>query len=132
MSGPFLMPREWKSAIDTFNRRRGRSKHWEAYNTVADALVVELQAVTDIDDLKKRYRRGNYWALQVARKLFPTNQHAWNLHLTADVAYGRRFLEITGQSEREAQADREATAAELAKEAAEEAAELSEESPENK
>lgn len=123
MSTPILMPREWKSALETFGRRKGRSRNWDAYSAVVEAVLVQLQPVATVDDLKKRYRRGNYWALQTARKLFPNDPAAWNLHLTADVAYGRRFLELTGHNEAEAKADREATAEELARQAAEEAAE---------
>lgn len=118
-----LMPREWKGAIETFTRRKGRSRNWDAYNTVAEEVLKQLQSTTTVDDLKKRYRRDQYRALQTARRLFPNDPAAWNLHLTADVAYGRRWLEITGLSAGEAQADREATAEERAEEAAEEAAE---------
>ncbi len=118
-----LMPREWKSALETFTRRKGRSRNWDAYNTVAAAILEQLRAIDSVDELKRRYRRDQYRALQMARRLFPDDPAAWNLHLTNDVAYGWRFLELTGLQAHEARADREATAAELAAEAADEAQE---------
>ena len=96
------MLREWQQALERYRKRRGRQVPWDQLEPVIQAHLAQLRSVGSVAELRRRYAAGNFWALQISRRLAPNRPDLWDLHYTADVAYALRFLEITGQSDAEA------------------------------
>lgn len=101
------MLREWEQALTRYRKRRGRNIQWDALEPIIQAQLEQLRKESSVDDLRRRFTAGNYWALQICRRLAPGQPALWDLHYTADVAYALRFMEITGQSDEEALAGAE-------------------------
>ena len=96
------MLREWQQALERYRKRRGRKVPWEELEPVIQAQLAHLQSADSAAELRRRYTAGNFWALQISRRLAPDRPDLWDLHYTADVAYALRFLEITGQTDAQA------------------------------
>ncbi|HEX2173776.1 MAG TPA: hypothetical protein VHL09_15170 [Dehalococcoidia bacterium] len=101
------MLREWEQALTRYRRRRGRNVRWDDLEPIIRAQLDHLRSAGSVEELRRRFTAGNYWALQICRRLAPGQPALWDLHYTADVAYALRFLEITGQSDEEALAGAE-------------------------
>src|SRR4051812_44025396 len=87
---------EWETALKLYLRRRARID-WAKYDQLVAACLERLQQATDVMDLRAHFGRGNYWAVQLARRMFPDDPPLkWDTHLFADVAYGLRYRELTG------------------------------------
>lgn len=88
---------EWETALRLYQRRRARVD-WAKYDQLIAACLERLrQQASDVTGLRAHYGRGTYWAVQLARRMFPDEPPLkWDTHLFADVAYGLRYRELTG------------------------------------
>lgn len=93
---------QWEQGLERRAARKPRNVDWDAAERIIQAILQELQSETTIEDLRKRYGRGNFWALQIARRLAPGDARLHDLHMTADPAYGLRHRELVGDSGEEA------------------------------
>lgn len=89
---------EWETALKLYQRRRARVD-WAKYDELIAACLERLhQQAHDVMGLRAHYGRGTFWAVQLARKMFPDDPPLrWDPHLFADVAYGLRYRELTGE-----------------------------------
>lgn len=100
------MLREWQQALGRYRKRRGRTVDWDALEPIIQAQLESLRSIGSVDELRRKFTAGNYWALQICRRFAPQRPDLWDLHYTADVAFALRFLELTGGTEHDAdQAD---------------------------
>ena len=90
---------EWETALKLHLRRRARVD-WSKYDQLIVACLERLrQQAHDVMGLRAHYGRGTFWAVQLARKTFPDDPPLrWDTHLFADVAYGMRHRELTGET----------------------------------
>ena len=95
------MLREWEQALERYRKRRGRNVQWDELEPIIQAQLDHLRSADSVAELRRRFTAGNFWALQICRRLAPDKPSLWDLHYTADVAYALRFLEITGQTDEE-------------------------------
>lgn len=91
------MLREWEQALERYRKRRGRGVEWDALEPIVQAQLAHLQSAESVEELRRRFTAGNYWALQICRRLAPGKSDLWDLHYTADVAYALRFIELVGE-----------------------------------
>jgi hypothetical protein len=87
----------WEAALRLHQRRRARVD-WEKYDQLIAVCLERLrQQVDDVTALRAHYGRGTYWAVQLARRMFPGEPPGkLDPHYFADVAYGLRYRELTG------------------------------------
>ncbi len=91
------MPNSWQKAISRYERWRTRGRLKPELEELTNAMLERLQSVRTADELVKKYYLGNYWALQMARRKYPDREDLWDLGITADVAYAKRYQELTGE-----------------------------------
>lgn len=87
---------QWEQALERYEQRRGRNIRWDDLERIVAAIHQELRPIASVKALKDRYAQGNYWALRIAQRLYPNDPDLWDLHYTADVAYGLRYRELAG------------------------------------
>lgn len=88
---------QWQQGLERRAARKPRNVDWDTAEQIVQAVLAELQQVGTVEELRRRYARGNFWALQIARRLAPADLRLHDLHVTADPAYGLRYLELTGE-----------------------------------
>ena len=91
------MPSGWQKAISRHERWRNRGRLKPELEELANDMLERLQSVRTPEELVKKYYLGNYWALQLARRKYPDREDLWDLGNTADVAYARRYQQLTGE-----------------------------------
>lgn len=85
---------QWQQGLERLQARRPKTVDWDAAERIIQAILAELRSVETVEDLRKRYARGNFWALQIARRMAPNDLRLHDLHIVADPAYGLRYREI--------------------------------------
>ncbi len=91
------MPNSWQKAVTRYDRWQSRSRLKPEFAELTDLMIERLQSVTTAEDLIKKYYLGNYWALQIARRKYPDREELWDMGITADVAYAKRYQQLTGE-----------------------------------
>lgn len=91
------MPNGWQKAVTRWDRWKARGRLKPEIEELTGAMLERLRSVDDPDALVKKYYLGNYWALQLARRRYPDREELWDMGMTADVAYAKRYQELTGE-----------------------------------
>jgi hypothetical protein len=91
------MPNAWQKAITRYERWRTRGRLKPEFENMANLMLEELRRISSPDELVKKYYLGNYWALRIARRTYPDREDLWDMGITADVAYAKRYQELTGE-----------------------------------
>lgn len=68
------------------------------YNATIRMILARLQDASTIDALQASYDAGLDWATAIAREGFPDTPALWATERTADVAFGLRARQISGQA----------------------------------
>ena len=92
------MPNSWQKALSRWERWKSRGRLKPEVEELTLAMHERLQPITSPEELVRKYYRGNYWALQLARRRFPDQEELWDMGITADVAYAKRYQELTGEN----------------------------------
>lgn len=92
------MPGQWRRALNRFERWKSRGRLKPELEELTNDMLERLKPITSDEELIKRYYMGNYWALQIARRKYPDREELWDMGMTADVAYAKRYQELSGES----------------------------------
>ncbi len=92
------MPGQWRRALNRWERWKARGRLKPEIEELTYDMLERLKPVSSTDELVRKYYMGNYWALQIARRKYPDREELWDMGLTADVAYAKRYQELTGES----------------------------------
>jgi len=92
------MPAQWRRALGRWERWKSRGRLKPEFEELTYVMLEKLREVNDPQELIKKYYLGNYWALRIARKIYPDREDLWDMGMTADVAYAMRYQELTGES----------------------------------
>jgi len=90
------MPNGWQKSLQRWERWKSRGRLKPEFEELTMLMLDRLQQVKSGDELIKKYYLGNYWALQLARRKYPGQEDLWDMGVTADVAYAKRYQELTG------------------------------------
>lgn len=91
------MPNSWQKALSRWKRWKSRGRLKPELEELTLAMHERLLPITSPEELVKKYYLGNYWALQMARRKYPDREELWDMGSTADVAYAKRYQELTGE-----------------------------------
>lgn len=91
------MPHSWQKALQRWERWKSRGRLRPEFEELTMAMLERLRPITSEAELIKKYYLGNYWALQLARRRYPDREDLWDMGMTADVAYAKRYQELTGE-----------------------------------
>lgn len=91
------MPNSWQRAVSRYERWRSRGRLKPEVEDLTNAMLERLRSVETADALVKKYYLGNYWAVQLIRRKYPGRDDLVDLGITADVAYAKRYQELTGE-----------------------------------
>jgi hypothetical protein len=91
------MPAQWSKAVQRWERWRSRGRLKPEFEQLTYDMLERLRPITSTEELLKKYYLGNYWALQLARRKHPDREELWDMGMTADVAYAKRYQELTGE-----------------------------------
>ncbi len=91
------MPNSWQKALWRWERWKSRGRLKPEIEELTIAMHEKLKPITSSDELVRKYYLGNYWALQLARRRYPDREELWDMGMTADVAYAKRYQELTGE-----------------------------------
>ena len=91
------MPNSWQKAVTRYDRWQSRGRLKPEFEELTGLMMERLQSITNPEDLIKKYYLGNYWALQIARRKYPDREDLWDMGITADVAYAKRYQQLTGE-----------------------------------
>ena len=88
----------WLEALATYEGlAMGRRK--VELNSIIRPVLERLQRdATTVDDLHRLYQEGDDWWIQIAKEGYPDQPRMWEKSRTADVAYGMRYKQLTGQA----------------------------------
>lgn len=92
------MPGQWRRSLSRWERWKSRGRLKPEFEELTNDMLQRLRSVSSPDELVKKYYMGNYWALQIARRKYPDREELWDMGMTADVAYAKRYQEITGET----------------------------------
>lgn len=101
------MPNSWQKALSRWERWKSRGRLKPEIEDLTMTMLERLRPITSEDELIKKYYLGNYWALQIARRKYPDREDLWDMGMTADVAYAKRYQELTGEDLTEGDEDDE-------------------------
>ncbi len=91
------MPNSWQKALSRWERWKSRGRLKPEIEELTLAMHEKLKPITSTEELVRKYYLGNYWALQLARRRYPDREELWDMGMTADVAYAKRYQELTGE-----------------------------------
>ena len=91
------MPHSWQKSLQRWERWKSRGRLKPEFEHLTEIMLEKLRPITSPDELIKKYYLGNYWALQIARRTYPGREELWDMGMTADVAYAKRYQELTGE-----------------------------------
>ncbi len=88
----------WLEALTTYEGlEMGRRK--VELNSIIRPVLERLQRdAPTIEALRELYHGGDDWWLAIARDGYPSQPRMWEKSRTADVAYGMRYKQLTGQA----------------------------------
>lgn len=87
----------WQRSLDWFINYEPLPEHADRkdkYGHIVREIKAQLQDVTTVEELMKRYIGDNTWCLEIARRLYPNDWYLHSIHRLQDAAYAIRYLEI--------------------------------------
>ena len=88
----------WLAALARYEGlEMGRRK--VEFTSIIRPVLERLQRdAHSVEDLRQLYHAGDEWWLAIARDGYPDQPRMWERARTADVAYGMRYKQVTGDA----------------------------------
>lgn len=88
----------WLAALAAYEKIPMGRRKVELNSIIRPALERLQQDVKSVDELRTHYRAGDAWWLEIAKTGYPDQPRMWEKQRTADVAYGMRYKQLSGEA----------------------------------
>ena len=90
----------WLEALATYEGLEMGRRKVELNSIIRPVLERLQQNAPTVEALHALYNGGDNWWLAIAKDGYPDQPRMWEKSRTADVAYGMRYKQLTGQAPR--------------------------------